>query len=131
MLSRPFLIRIASFAGLIAAVALVAFGWALVREPASRARPCAFMTLALTQVFHLGNARSRDEVLSPARALANPVAVGAVLIAVVLQLVPFLFEPLARTLNVVSLSPEAWLVVLSLVAVPAVTGQGLKIVRRA
>ena len=45
------------------------------------------MTLALAQILHLGNARSHTHVLRPRRAFANPYAVAAVLLSIVLQLI--------------------------------------------
>ena len=66
ILSRAFLTSVFVYGALIAAVTLVAFAWALRYAP-GHATTVAFLTLALTQVFHLGNARSSGAVLRPAR----------------------------------------------------------------
>jgi hypothetical protein len=50
-----------------------------------RVTTVAFVTLGLAEVLHLGNARSRDQVLGPTRAMANPYAVGAVVLTVLVQ----------------------------------------------
>jgi Ca2+-transporting ATPase len=85
------------------------------------------MTLALAQVFHLGNARSVEPVLSHARLVANRYAVGAVVLSVVLQLLAVSVEPVKRVLGVVSLSATEWAVVLAMAAIPPVVGQVLKL----
>jgi P-type Ca2+ transporter type 2C len=111
-------------AALIAGVALAAFLWGLQRsaDPA-RAVTMSFMTLALAQIFHLGNARSGRHVVSPRRALANRWALGAVAISVALQLLAVWLEPLAQLLGVVAPTDSEWLVIVSLSALPAVIGQ--------
>ena len=86
----------------------------------------AFMTLALAQIAHLGNARSRGPVLRLRRALANPHAIVGAGIAVLLQLAAAAIDPLARVLRVTPLEPIDWLVIVALAAVPAVVGQMLK-----
>ena len=128
ILSRPFLVRILIYGAAMTAVTLGAFGWGLSRHP-DRANTIAFMTLALAQIFHLGNARSQDDVLTPARALANPVAIGAVALAIALQLTTVL-DPLAGLLHVTPLGVAEWCVVVGLAALPAVGGQLFKRVRR-
>ena len=52
---------------------------------------------------------------------------GAVALAVMLQLLTVSFEPVARVLRVVSLSATEWAVVLAWAAMPAVVGQVLKL----
>ena len=59
---------------------------AAVRERPARATTLAFMTLALAQIFHLGNARSPGAVLAPRIALRNPYAIAAVIGSASLQL---------------------------------------------
>jgi Ca2+-transporting ATPase len=128
LLSRSFLARIAGYGVLIAAVTLAAFVWGLNYAPV-HATTMSFMTLAFGQIFHLGNARSHEPVLGAARALSNPAALGAVALAGGLQLAALLVEPLARTLVVTPLGISEWLVVAGLSAVPAIVGQGLKVLR--
>jgi Ca2+-transporting ATPase len=126
ILSRRFLGSVLFHGALITAVTLGAFGWALGGEH-SRATTISFMTLALAQIFHLGNARSRDPVLRVSHAVANPYALAAVAISVGLQLVAMYVEPIARVLRVVPLDAGEWAVVAGLALTPAVVGQVLKL----
>ncbi len=128
ILSRGFLTNVLAFGGLITLSTLVAFVWALGRAP-DRAPTMAFMTLALAQIAHLGNARSRGPVLRLERALANPYALAGAGLAVLLQLAAAVIDPLARILRVTPLDPLEWLVVAVLASIPALAGQGLKVYR--
>jgi Ca2+-transporting ATPase len=126
ILSHRFLKAVLFYGLLITASTMGAFLWALRSDP-THASTVSFMTLALAQIFHLGNARSVRPVLRPARATANRYALGAVVLSVMLQLLTVSLEPVAGVLRVVSLSATEWAVVLALAAVPAVVGQVLKL----
>ena len=126
ILSRQFLARVFGYGLLITLTTLAAFLWALRYAP-DAAPTIAFMTLALAQIAHLGNARSRGPVLRLRRALANPYAILGAAIAVLLQLSAAAIDPLARVLRVTPLEPVEWLVIVALAAVPAVVGQVLKV----
>ncbi len=89
----------------------------------------AFMTLALAQILHLGNARSRGHVLTLRSALANGAALVAVGLALGLQLLAAFLPPLARVLHVTPLTAREWTIVAVLGALPAVLGQLVKLVR--
>ena len=128
ILSREFLARVLGYGALITLSTLAAFIWALRYSP-DDASTIAFMTLALAQIGHLGNARSRRAVLRVSRALANPFAVLGAGLAVLLQVAAATFAPLSRVLQVTALNPTDWLVVIGLAAIPAVVGQVLKAVR--
>jgi Ca2+-transporting ATPase len=119
ILSRAMLGSIVAHAALIAAVTVVAF--------ASMGTTAAFMTLALAQILHLGNARSRRPVLSSRVALANPTALAAVALAVGLQALAAFLEPLARVLRITPLTGREWALVVVLGAVPAIVGQLVKL----
>ncbi|MGE0352938.1 MAG: cation-translocating P-type ATPase [Gemmatimonadales bacterium] len=112
------------YSALIAGVSLAAFG---LGGPA--AGTFAFMTLALAQIFHLGNARARQDVLTPEAALRNPYAIGAVVLTLGLQYLSVAWAPLARTLGTHPLSLGDWLVIGLLAAVPGATGQVIRRVR--
>ena len=120
------------YGGLIAACSLAAYAWGASGEDGTgaRASTLAFLTLAFAQVLHLGNARSGAPVLAPRRALANRWALGAVVLALALQLVAVYYAPLARVLQVRPPGAVDWLVVLTLALVPAVVGQTAKALRR-
>jgi P-type Ca2+ transporter type 2C len=126
ILSRQFLARVFGYGLLITLTTLAAFLWALRHTP-DAAPTIAFMTLALAQIGHLGNARSRGPVLRLRRALANPYAILGAAIALLLQLSAAAIDPLARVLRVTPLEPVDWLVIVALAAVPAVVGQVLKV----
>jgi P-type Ca2+ transporter type 2C len=131
ILPRAALWTAIGYAAVIALATLAAFAWGLRRGDDGSAATLAFMTLAIAQIFHLGNARGAEPVLSPRRAFGNRYAVAAVALAVGLQLLAAFFAPLARILGVVPVSPTDWLVVAALGLVPAVVGQTVKSVRAA
>ena len=125
ILSRAFLTSVLTFGVLITASTLAAFVWALGHAP-ERAPTMAFMTLALAQIAHLGNARSRGPVLRLERVLANPYALAGAGLAVLLQALAVVVDPLARILRVTPLDSLEWLVVVGLASIPAIAGQALK-----
>ncbi|HET9300397.1 MAG TPA: cation-transporting P-type ATPase, partial [Candidatus Polarisedimenticolaceae bacterium] len=130
LLSRSFLGSVLLHALLICGSTLAAFTWGLADGP-SRANAMAFTTLALAQIFHLGNARSLDPVLRPARAVANRFALLAVALSLMLQAAAMYVEPLSRVLRVSALGLGEWAIVLGLSALPAAAGQLWKLVRSA
>ena len=95
ILSRAFLLRIVYYGALITAATLMAFVWALANVP-ERATTMAFMTLALAQLFHLGNARSEHAVLTMKSALANRYAIGALVLSIALQVMTAHVDPCPR-----------------------------------
>jgi Ca2+-transporting ATPase len=129
LLSRGFMIRVATHAGMITIAALGAFIAGLNIEPDNAVTMC-FLTLAFAQILHLGNARSRDPVLSPGRALANRWAIGAVLLSGGLQVIAVTFTPLRELLRIEVLPPRDWLIVIGLSLTPAIAGQFGKLFRR-
>jgi Ca2+-transporting ATPase len=125
ILSRSFLLSVFTYGALIAGATLTAFVWASSRS-SSDATTVAFLTLALAQVFHLGNARSPSAVLEPHEALANRYALGAVVLCVLLQIASVYVTPLAGALHLVQPSLREWLVILACSAAPAILGQASK-----
>jgi magnesium-transporting ATPase (P-type) len=89
-------------------------------------RTMVMTTLAVSQILHLGNARSDEPVLRWRRAMANPMAVGGVALALALQVMAVTVAPLAAVLHLTPLEPWEWLIALSLGAVPAIAGQATK-----
>jgi Ca2+-transporting ATPase len=127
VLSRAFVREMLFYSALITAATLSAFLWTLSHTP-QRATTVAFMTLALAQVGHLGNARSASAVLHPLRVLANPFALLGAGVSVGLQLAAVLLPPLAHVLHLSPLDTRDWVVILASAAVPAVVGQAVKVV---
>jgi Ca2+-transporting ATPase len=128
LLSAPFLRAISFHAGTIAAVTLVAF-WAIPSIDTAHASTMAFMTLALAQLFHLGNARSREPVLTRARMGTNRWALAAVTLVLALQVAAVSLDPLRRVLHTTPLGPGDWLMIVSLSLVPGIIGQTVRMCR--
>jgi Ca2+-transporting ATPase len=122
LLSGAMLRAITGYGALIAGAALGAYAWGLAAGPA-RATTMAFMTLALAQIFHLGNARAAGPVLGWRRATSNRWALAAVAVTVGLQLAAVYAPPLARLLHVVPLAARDWLTIVPCALLPAVAGQ--------
>jgi P-type Ca2+ transporter type 2C len=123
LLSAPFLRSVAIYAVLITAVTLAAFVLTLRGGHAERASTVAFVTLAVAQAFHLGNARIGRAVLTRAAALRNRWAVAALLGVLALQVAAVHVGPIARVLGVIPLGAREWTTAVALAAVPAVYGQ--------
>ncbi|MEN8374053.1 MAG: HAD-IC family P-type ATPase [Gemmatimonadota bacterium] len=125
ILTGRFIRSISFFGVLITVSTLAAFLWGLRSggQGYEHAVTLSFMTLALAQLLHLGNARSTGDVLAPSRAASNPYALGAVILVVLLQVAAVTVEPLARLLQLRPLAPADWALVVALAAVPAVVGQ--------
>ena len=119
------------YAVLIASCALAAAWWGMHTRPDDPAyvTTLAFMTLAFAQVFHLGNARSAEPVIRPARIVANRYALGAVAVVVALQMIAAFWAPLARTLGVAPLGWHDWLIVGALGVLPGIAGQVVNALR--
>lgn len=126
VLSRRFTMEVLVFGAIIAAVTLGVFARVLAVRPEA-AQSAAFTTLALSQIFHLGNARSLAPVLGLRRALANRYAVGAVVLSMAVQLLGNLWSPLAATLHVFPLTAGEWTLVAGASSIPAAVGQGWKV----
>ena len=129
LLSAGMLRSILLHAALIAGCTLGAFVWGLHMPDGGDARHAttlSFMTLALAQLFHLGNARGILPVMTLRRALANHYAIGAVAITIALQILAVSYAPLAGVLGVRPLAMAEWLVVFLLASIPAVVGQLLR-----
>jgi Ca2+-transporting ATPase len=90
----------------------------------------SFMTLALAQIFHLGNARSDRAVMSPQSALRNPYAIGAFAATLVLQLLSVEAAQLRSVLHLMPLGLREWLIVLLLSTATGLIGQAIKLVTR-
>jgi Ca2+-transporting ATPase len=128
LLSRGFLLRILQGSSILTASTLAAFLWGLQSDP-ERAVTLCFMTLALGQILHLGNARSRGAVIEPSRALANRWALGAVALSAGLQLLTILLPGLRVILDTVAPTATEWLVIGVCASAPAIIGQTVKVVR--
>ena len=131
ILSAAMLRATLGYGFLIALCTLAAAWWGMRTMPdaPAHAMTLAFMTLAVAQIWHLGNARSQEPVLRPHRIVANPYALGAVALGLLLQLFAVSWPPLARLLGIVPLGWREWLVVGALGLVPAAAGQVARLAR--
>jgi Ca2+-transporting ATPase len=128
ILNAPATRAVVGYAILIAGVTLAAIAWGLSGHDggAARATTLAFLTLGVSQILHLGNARSTDPVATRARAVSNRYAVAAALAALGLQALAVHWHPLATVLGAATPGLADWGVVLGLSLVPPVVGQLLK-----
>jgi Ca2+-transporting ATPase len=130
ILSGPVARATLGYATLISLTSLLALAWGLARPGGGweHAGTLTFMTLAFAQIFHLGNARSSSPVLRPARVVANPYALAAVVLTAGLQILAVESPWLARVLRTQALSVADWGVVVGLALIPAGVGQMLKVI---
>lgn len=129
--SGAFLRSVAGYAALIAGATFLVMAWgAWAGIDRAEATTMNFMVLALAQLFHLGNARDAAPVLTPARILANPAALLAVCVGVLVQAGMTVSGPIAALIGVVPLGIAQWAVVIGASAIPAVVGQAIKVVTR-
>jgi magnesium-transporting ATPase (P-type) len=63
--------------------------------------------------------------------LANRYALGAVVLTIALQIIAVTVAPLNRVLGTVPMSTRGWMIAIGLGAIPALIGQGWKLVRQA
>jgi Ca2+-transporting ATPase len=109
-----------------ATLSVVFWSWSS-GDPPALVATCGFLTLAFVQITHVGNARSRFAVLAPQRVIANPYALGAVALVVVLQVAAVTWPPLVRVLRTVTPPLDAWLVIVLAAASVGVAGQIIKL----
>ena len=129
ILSRDFLLLTGFYGATLTVATLAVFLWSLRRwevEP-ERAVTLAFMTLALSQLLHVFNARSERPVIFGRRLFANGWVWGAIALTVGLQLLA-VYEPrLSRTLQTTPLTGRDWGLVLLGSSLPLVVGQVWKL----
>ncbi len=125
ILSPGFLRLTGIYGALLTASTLFVFIWALEVwnvEP-QRAVTMAFMTLAMSQLLHVFNARSEKAVLFSRRIFSNGWVWGAIVLTFGMQLAA-VYEPgLSRVLQTSRLGIADWFLVLSGSAAPLVVGQ--------
>ncbi|HEX6747531.1 MAG TPA: HAD-IC family P-type ATPase [Longimicrobium sp.] len=129
ILSRPFLLSVGLYALLITACTLGAYWIALGTLPVPHARTVAFQTLALGQLFHLGNARSSSPVLTRDAITRNKWALAAVIGVLALQLAAAYVQPLPSILRLPTPNAADWLLIVPFALAPAVIGQAIKFLR--
>lgn len=129
ILSRGFMIQVGGYALLMTGATLGVFVWGLEGRglPGDHAVTLAFMTLALTQLFHVFNARGEDAILFTRRFFRNGWVWGAVVLTLGLQLLAVYHPVLSEVLRTHPLGAADWAVVLGASLVPLVAGQIWKV----
>ena len=132
ILSRGFMIQVGGYAFLMTGATLGVFVWGLEWRglPLEHAVTLAFMTLALTQLFHVFNARGEGAILFTRRVFQNGWVWGAVGLTLALQLLAVYLPVLSDVLRTHPLGAADWGVVLGASAVPLFVGQLWKLRRR-
>lgn len=120
LLTRSLLGSAVGHALLIAAATLITFALTMT---AANAGTVAFLTLAVAQVLHLGNARSTMPTVHPKQLLANKIVLAGAAVSLALVAATNYVPALADVLSLQSIDRSQWAVVLSLGAAPAIAGQ--------
>ncbi|WP_308910873.1 cation-translocating P-type ATPase [Pseudokordiimonas caeni] len=130
-------LAIGGYAALMTITVMTAFIWALSREmgPGTGANggaagTVAFFTLALAQLWHVFNMRSRKALLFRNQVVANPLVWGAIALCVALLGISIGWAPVREILGFERLDATAWGIVLICSLVPLVLGQAGKFVAR-
>ena len=135
LVDRPFVWLITWQGFLLAGVTLLAFSvgmrWYGAEGSGLRhATTLAFMTLAVAQVFHAFNARSRSDSAFTARLFTNGWLWAAVAVCVSLQVAAVSVPYLRDVLRTVPLAASDWAVVLACSLAPVAVVELVKLARR-
>jgi len=128
ILSRDFMIQTGGYAFLMTGATLGVFVWVLEVQGLElhHAITLAFMTLALTQLFHVFNARGEGPVLLSRRFFQNPWVWGAMVLTLGLQLLAVYLPVLSDVLETHPLGVGDWVLVLGAALIPLAVGQAWK-----
>ncbi|MCM3903911.1 MAG: cation-transporting P-type ATPase [Pyrinomonadaceae bacterium] len=130
LLSRRFMVLIGWQAGMLAALALGAYAWALeTYGPGAHSRTVALFAIIAAQLGHVFNCRSRTRSAFEGL-FRNPFIWVAAIIVISLQLLAVYVSPLARVLGTVHPSAIDWLIVGLCVVTPVVIVEMTKAVAR-
>ncbi len=121
---------ILAFAGVIAlaVLAALALGVASGMEP-ERATSVAFLTLAMAQLWHVFNMRSRESSWLRNEITRNPWVWAALLLCAGLLLAAVYLPPLRELLSIADPGARGWAIALSMSALPLLVGQVAAAVR--
>ena len=117
---------------LITAATLGAFFWGLraagtSEEAKSIAPTICFMTIALSQLFHVWTSRKESlPIMRLREAFSNPYVVGAALLTIALQMMAIYVRPLGQVLHTVPLTAEQLAAVFIFSLAPLVLAQALR-----
>ncbi|MGF1509738.1 MAG: cation-translocating P-type ATPase [Myxococcota bacterium] len=133
ILARRHWKRIVGYSVVMTVVVLGAFAIAIFRfaQTASEAVTVSFLTLALAQLLHVFNMRERSSGMFSNEVTKNPWVWAALVLCVGLLVLATELSSLSAILNIVSPSPQLWLFVLGMSAIPVVVIQAWAALRRA
>jgi Ca2+-transporting ATPase len=94
------------------------------------ARTMAFSTMAIGQLFHIFNVRTKNTFGIDRTILKNPYLIGAFLISIVLQLAAVYLPFLNRVLETVPLDFYKWMLILAGSVVPTIIIQLFRLYRQ-
>jgi len=116
---------IAGYAALMTATVVGAFVWALAQDDAGHeyANTVAFFTLALGQLWHVFNMRSRKAPLLDNQVVRNGLVWAAIAICLMLMALALYWPPLHEVLKLEPLDRQGWYVVLAASLAPLLLGQ--------
>jgi hypothetical protein len=123
ILTRDDAVTAAGFGLAMSLPTLAAFALALTMRPVDQAVTLAFATLALAQLFYVGNARGAALGIRLGRPETNPWLLRAVLAGLALLVAAVYWAPLADTLGTVPLGPVDWALAFGLSAATALLGR--------
>jgi len=120
LLSRDLILLIGWQAAMLAAIALLAYWWALsVYGPGQHARTIGLFTLIGVQLGHLFNCRSRTRSAF-SKLFSNPYIWIATLIVIALQLMAVFFGPLSLVLGTTRPNQLDWILIVGSVLLPII-----------
>ena len=129
ILERSQWAAIAGYGALITVAALGAFSLALLwlRLSAAAAVTVSFLTLAMAQLWHVFNMRSRESGLLANDIVRNPWVWVALALCIALLAAALYTPDLARLLRLVPPDRRGWGIILTFSALPLLLGQTLKL----
>ncbi len=133
ILSGSFMWCVGLYAALITAVSLSVFAWALSTSPEGSRRPAsmAFLVVAMAQLLHALNARTKLPVLFSRRLWSNPWMTAGLGLSVGLMVAAVQVPALREVLGVQVISGSDALIVLACALIPLLAGQFSKWVQQA
>jgi Ca2+-transporting ATPase len=131
IVTRGFLLKVLGNGALIGLGSLVVFIYGInLGYGDETARTMAFSTMAIGQLFHIFNVRTKNTFGIDRTILKNPYLIGAFLISIVLQLAAVYLPFLNRVLETVPLDFYKWMLILAGSVVPTIIIQLFRLYRQ-
>ncbi len=131
LLDKPTVISIFGFSGLMTLSTLSAFvlgTWMHGKGQGGVGYPVtmSFMTLAMTQLFHVFNSRNEHGPMRGRQWINNPYILGSLVLVTGLQLLAVYVPILQEMLGTVALEAKDWALIIPLALMPLVVGQAIR-----